>query len=309
MTIDIIRALTLDYEKVTDRLCDFIKSSLELFETDGVVIGLSGGIDSAVTASICVRALGPDKVLGLILPERDSEAVNIKDAKYLAEKLKIDYKTINLSPIFRKIGLYDILPDKVVRNRKELEKRFKNIKRSPTFTMVHSRSLVGLKTTKIKGGPATAFAVTKVRLRSVVINFHARYNNYLSVGSTNKTEYTIGHYDKHGDGACEIAPLLPLYKTQVRQLAKFLSVPRKIVMKAPSPDILIGRVLTDEFIIGMSFDQLDAILYFLENGMKNSRVAERLNIDVKIIDDVQSAMENEGFRRTLPISPEISDLT
>ncbi|MGQ9721609.1 MAG: hypothetical protein ACUVXA_09845 [Candidatus Jordarchaeum sp.] len=70
MTIDIVRALTLDYEKVCDRLCDFIKNSLNLFEKDGVVIGLSGGIDSAVTASLCVRALGPDRVLGLILPER-----------------------------------------------------------------------------------------------------------------------------------------------------------------------------------------------------------------------------------------------
>ncbi|MFB0562725.1 MAG: NAD(+) synthase [Candidatus Lokiarchaeia archaeon] len=309
MTIDILRALTLDYEKVFDKLCNFIKSSLDLFEKDGVVIGLSGGIDSAVTASLSVKALGPDKVLGLILPERDSEAENIKDAKYLAEKLKINYKTINLSPIFRRIGLYDILPNKVAKNKKELEKRFRNIRRSSTFTMVHSRSLIGLNTSKIKSGPATAFAMTKVRLRSVIINYYARYNNYISVGSTNKTEYTIGHYDKHGDGACDISPLLPLYKTQVKQLAKFLGVPRKIIMKAPSPDILIGKVITDEFIIGMSFDQLDAILYLLENGMKNSQIAERLNIDVKIVDDIQNAIENEGFRSTLPLTPEISDLT
>lgn len=309
MTIDILRSLTLDYEKVSGRLCDFVKSSLDLFEKDGVVIGLSGGIDSAVTASLCVRALGSDGVLGLILPERDSEAENIKDAKHLAEKLKIDYKIINLSPIFSQIGLYDIIPNKVARNKKELEKRFKNIRQASTFTMVHSTSIIGLRTSKIKGGPATAFTLTKVRQRSVIINYYARYHNYLSVGSTNKTEYVIGHYDKHGDGACDIALLLPLYKTQVKQLAKFLDVPRKIIMKAPSPDVLIGKVITDEFIIGMSFDQLDAILYLLENGMKNSQIAERLNIDVKTVDDVQNALDNEGFRRTLPIAPEISDLT
>ncbi|MGQ9721789.1 MAG: NAD(+) synthase [Candidatus Jordarchaeum sp.] len=239
----------------------------------------------------------------------DSEAENIRDAKYFAEKLKIDYKIINLTPIFSQIGLYDILPDKVARNRKQLEKRFKNIRRSSTFTMVHSSSILGLKTSKIKGGPATAFTMTKVRLSGVIINHYARYHNYLSVGSTNKTEYTIGHYDKQGDGACDITLLRPLYKTQVRQLAKFLEVPRKIIVKAPSPDILIGKVITDEFIIGMSFDQLDAILYLLENGMKNSEIAERLNIDVKIVGDVQNAVENEGFRRTLPLGPEISDLT
>jgi len=216
----------------------------------------------------------------LILPGRDGEPENIRDAHSLAKRLKIEYDTVDMTPLLKGIGLYDILPDRVVKERKELEKRFKNIRRQAEFTLVHSTSVLGLRRSeRLKSGPAMAFTLTKIRLRSVIVNYHARYRNYLTVGTTNKSEYTIGHYDKHGDGACDIQPLLVLYKTQVRQLAEYLDVPRKIIKKAPSPDVILGKLITDEFVIGMSFEQLDSILYLLETGMNKGEVAERLNIE------------------------------
>ena len=92
----------------------------------------------------------------------------------------------------------------------------------------------------------------------------------------------------------------------MNQLAEYLGVPRKIIRKAPSPDVILGNLITDEFIIGISFEQLDSILYLLETGMSNSEVAERLNIDVQIVEEVQRAIENEEFRRKLPLAPQMA---
>lgn len=133
MKASIYESLTLDYESVSEKIEDFIRSSVQSFRKEGAIVGLSGGLDSSVTVALSVRALGPDKVFGLLMPDRDSEPQNMKDAEQLAKKLKIKYETFDLTPILRKIGVYDSLTDEIVKDKKLLMERLAETFRSATF--------------------------------------------------------------------------------------------------------------------------------------------------------------------------------
>nr|MDO8079289.1 NAD(+) synthase [Candidatus Freyarchaeota archaeon] len=325
MKTSMYEMLELDYELVSEKIEEFIRNSVKSFKKDGVIIGLSGGIDSSTTTTLCVRALGPDRVFGLLMPERDSEPQNFKDAKQLATELKIEYEVLDITPILRKMGIYDILPDRIMKDKKLFMKKLEEAVRVSVFEnkavdipIVDSNYSGGdyswslrdkspeVEPINVKDGRrGYCFTFPKVRLRSIMLYYYACLKNLLVTGTLCKSEYATSMYEEHGDGACEIAPLRNLYKTQVRQLAQYLKLPKNIITKPSSPDLILGSVITDELIIRMKYEIMDAILYCLEQGMKTSEIAEKLSVDEAAVKKVERTVAYANMRRELPYAAPI----
>ena len=237
----------------------FIKTEVNRLNKDGVIIGISGGIDSAVCAYLSVSSLGKEKVYGLILPERDTAPQSVKDAFLVCKELGIDYKKITITPALAKIGIYRLIPfGWLIPYRVKAKYGIARFQESQKMAKgkLYEQSLLGFREVEMRKG--AAYYHTKNRLRLLHLYYYAEIKNLLVVGTANRTEYLIGFFVKYGDGSADIMPLLNLYKTQVWEVAKYLGVLKIIIDKAPTPDLIPG--LTDEEIIGLKYSELDSIL-------------------------------------------------
>ncbi|WP_286680409.1 NAD(+) synthase [Tepidanaerobacter sp. EBM-49] len=243
-----------------EKIKTFIKENIERYKFNGVVIGISGGIDSAVVGKLLVDAIGSDKVFGLILPERDSAKETVKDAKLVCEFLKINYKIKNISRILRSMGVYSLKPPALIFPRSVQERYAQNVWLAEDKPYIQDLQNQGSKSFR----ESLAYYRAKPRIRSVIFYFYAEQLGYAVAGCTNKTEALTGFYVKWGDEICDIEPISHLYKTQVYELAEILKIPQKIINKKPSPDIAPG--ITDEFALGISYEEIDRILIKIEKG-------------------------------------------
>jgi len=296
--------LKIEPEELTLSLEDFIKAHMEELEREGVILGLSGGIDSAVVAALCRRAVGPEKTLALIMPEKDSRGEHVKDALDFANELDIEARLIDITPYLRKFGIYKLFPlNKLPFHRGlkgALVQRAYSFYEGRTGETPFSASLLGFKDKEFGSylRKSNAYYRIKHRLRMVLLYLHGELENRLIVGSANRTEYKTGFFVKHGcDDAADIMPLLNLYKTQVREFARYLRIPSRIVEKAPSPDIMPG--LTDERAIGIPYEELDLILLALEKGWELSEIASALGMEEKRVSYVSTlTRKSEHMRKT-----------
>lgn len=187
------------------------------------VLGLSGGVDSALTAVLTAKALGPKSVTALLMPEHGlTDPKNIGDAAKLAKQLGIRTLTV---PINRYLSAF-------------ANSQWKQSK--------------------------LAKANLRARIRAVLLYNYANSNDYLVVGTSNKTELMLGYFTKYGDGAVDLEPIGNLYKCEVRAMARMLGVPDRIVDKTPTAELWRGQ--TDELELGMSYDDADSLLMRLEKG-------------------------------------------
>lgn len=291
-------------EEVSLSLEKFIKEYVDKLERDGVILGLSGGIDSAVLAALCKRAVGPERTLALIMPERDSEEEHVKDALKFAKELGIETRLINITPYLKKMGIYKFAPLSAIPFSRKLRgfliRKLLHYYEGRTGEPPFSASMVG-----VKGKAFSSFLSHKVayyrikhRMRMLFLYYYGELENRLVVGAANKSEYEIGYFVKHGcDDATDIMPLMNLYKTQVRDLARYLNIPSRIIEKPPSPDILPGII--DEEAIGIPYEKLDLILLALKKGWEGGEVVKVLEIEEKKMIYVKNLIGKSEHMRKL----------
>jgi len=276
--------MKIEPERVALSLENFIREYTEKLEREGVILGLSGGIDSAVIAALCVRALGPKKTLTLIMPEKDSKKEHTQDALSFARKLNIEAKLIDITPYLEELGVYKLFPlDKLLswgRLKGTLVRKAYHFYERKTGKLPFLESLSGFKDKEFNSylAKGNAYYRAKHRLRMILLYLYAELENRLVVGAANKSEYEIGYFVKHGcDDATDIMPLLNLYKTQVRELAQYLNIPARIIEKPPSPDVMPG-LTDDEEVIRISYEKMDLILLALEKSWKILDIVKTLGV-------------------------------
>ena len=297
--------LTIDTASLATQIEEFIRVAVDNLRREGAVVGLSGGIDSAVVAALAARALGPDKVLALLMPDRDSARASKRDALKLAQDLGIRHKTVGLTKLLFLMGIYWKLPLWLLGPRRfqsRLVRRYHD-----SFVREWGESpfaAISVGTAGLSGplvNQAVAYHRVKGRLRAILLYYYAELENLLVLGTCNKTEKAIGFFVKYGDAAADIAPLESLYKTQVRQLAAFLGIPDEIISKPPSPDLLPG--ITDEYAIGLSYETLDRILWRLEVGMDTEEIVGTLGLEQDTVDYVRELTWRSSHMRAQPEVP------
>jgi NAD+ synthase len=258
---------------------------------DGIVIGLSGGIDSALSASICVKALGKEKVLGLILPEKESNPVSAEYATKHAEELGIDTETIDITPTLEAFGTYAKRDNAIKKVFPEYNDNYKSKITLPANLL--ERDAFNFFTLKIDDGKGNiksarldkktlngivAATDSKQRTRMMHLYYYAEMKSYIVCGTTNKTETVEGFFVKYGDGGVDIEPIGHLYKTQVYQLAEYLGVISEIIERAPSPDTFSFQVSDEEFYFRIPYEILDLLLYAWEHNIPIEEVCKTMDL-------------------------------
>jgi len=283
--------LRIDCEAETERICSFIRKQVADIRKGGAVVGLSGGIDSALSAELCVRALGKDKVLGIILPEKESNPVSSEYAGKHARKMGIACETFDITRTLDAFAVYESR-DSVIRSVfPDYESTWKSKIALPSDLL--SRDALSYFTLKVQDGAGNvrtarlnnqslrgivAATNIKQRTRMVCLYHYAERENYLVCGTTNRSEAVQGFFVKYGDGGVDIEPLQHLYKAQVYQLAGHLGVIKEIIERPPSPDTYSFVVTDEEFYFRMPWDTLDLLLYAWENRVPVGEVCAVMDL-------------------------------
>lgn len=284
--------LAIDCEAQTGRIAAFIVQTLRAFNKRGVVLGLSGGVDSAVSAALAVRAVGAQKVFALLMPERDSSAGNMRLAAEIAQRLGIASVVEDLSPALEAIGCYRwrdeavraVLPDYTPQWKIKLAisgglaggiNHFRLIAQSPDGQM-HDVRLPLRDYLQI-----VAATNHKQRLRKTLEYFHADRLNYAVIGTPNRLEYDQGFFVKNGDGSADLKPIAHLYKSQVYALARHLGLPEVVCNAAPTTDTYSLPQGQDEFYFALPWAQMDLALWARDHGYSAEELAEALGCTVE----------------------------
>jgi NAD+ synthase len=283
--------LRLDCASETDRLVEFLREYARTMRRAGAVIGLSGGIDSAVSAELCVRAFGRDHVHGLILPERDSNPASAEYGLRQAQKLGIQTEQIDLTEVLVAFGTYE-KRDRVIREVfPEYDSSYKlKIALPPDLLAKDALNFFTLTIVGPDGRERSArlgkeglngivaATNTKQRMRMLELFYAAERLNYFVCGTTNKTENVQGFFVKYGDGGVDLEPIAHLYKTQVFQIAEHLGVIEEIRTRKPSPDTYSFAVSDEEFFFRIPFFQLDMLLYAWEKQVPTAVITSVLGL-------------------------------
>jgi NAD+ synthase len=257
--------LELDLFEVEKRIKCFIKEYVESAGVEGIVLGLSGGIDSATTAAVSSLAIGGKNVTGLMLPEKETyNTKDIEDAKLVAEKFGLKTQICDITPVLE--GFYKTIP---------------------IFDQVDKLS---------KGN-------VKARTRMIYLYYYANKAKKIVCGSSDKSETMMGYFTKWGDVAADISPLMDLYKTQVRKLAVHIGIPPKLAVKPSTPALWPNQLAETE--LGIKYDALDLILYGLERFMTPEEIAQQLNIKKTFIEKVKRRWLSVEHKRRLPLTPKL----
>ena len=282
-------------ESITASLRDIVRHTLR---RHGAVIGVSGGIDSSVTAALCARALGSDRTLALLMPEADSDEETLDLSRLAADAFDIEAVVEDITPILQAARCYErrreavravvpafgdgwkfkiVLPSVLASDGYRL---FSLVAQSPRGETVRVRLPAAQYLTILA---ATNF---KQRTRKMLEYFYADSVNYAVVGTPNRLEYDQGFFVKLGDGAADVKPIAHLYKTQVYKLAEYLGVPERIRSRPPTTDTFSLAQTQDEFYFSLPHEKMDLCLYARDHEIPAERVADVVGLSARDVSRV-----------------------
>ena len=246
----------LNYERISKKIVSMLKDELKSSKREGYVFGLSGGLDSAVVASLLSRAAA-ETTFALVMPREDiTPKQDVSDASDLAKRLKIEFSVVDVTDIHTNI-LRELPPD------------------------------------RLAGGNLLA------RIRMSLLYYYANQRKCLVAGTSDRSELLIGYFTKYGDGGADILPIASLYKTQARMLGKFLGLPDNILNKKSAP--MLWEKHTAESEIGISYEELDSILYCLfDLKLSTKNTAKRLEVPLEKVEEIRQGHIKSAHKRSLP---------
>ncbi len=257
--------LELEEVLTADLLAGFIRDEVTKVGVKRLVLGLSGGIDSALSAYIAARAMGPENVTGLCMPYRLSNPQSEMDARTVAEASGIRYEIVDITPQID--AYFERYPD-----ADNLRKGNKMARERMTILYDYSASL-----------------------------------GALVVGTSNKTELLLGYGTLFGDMASALNPIGDLFKTQVRQISRYVGVPRGVIEKPPSADLWVGQ--TDEEELGLTYEEVDAILHYIIDLRYSREEILEVGFPADVVDGIQRLIQRSQYKRRLPLIAKVSQRT
>ncbi|MFP3985129.1 MAG: NAD+ synthase [Candidatus Bathyarchaeia archaeon] len=257
--------LKIDPVATQQKITRFIKDYITKAGSKGIVLGVSGGIDSATVATLCTLAVGAANVVGLYMPEEETyNKTDYRHVRQLAKEFQFQLKTIDLTQILN--TFYQVIPD---------------------YSQEDKLSRGNL----------------KARTRMLVWYYYANHQNLIVAGGSDKSETMIGYFTKWGDVAADISPIMDLYKTQVQQLALHLGIPHAIAKKAPSPALWPDQTAERE--IGLKYETLDLILYGLEHFMSVEVIARQLSLSTNTVANIKRRWLQTEHKRKMPLTTKL----
>lgn len=253
----------MDPDRTVDHLVDFLAEYRETAGADGYVVGVSGGVDSAVAVTLAARAVGPERVLALLLPAAPSADAHVADARDLCDRLGVDRREVAIDPLVAAVR-----ETYLVESETDLD--------------------------RVTAGNLRA------RLRAVYLYLAANRQDLLVLGTTNRSEYLLGYYTKYGDGAADLRVLADHYKTEVCDVARALDLDR-FAAKTPSAELWEGQ--TDEGELGASYDTIDPILRSLADGRSPAETARLVDVDEELVRRFAAMMAATEHKRAPPPTP------
>lgn len=296
--------LELDAAREVDRIGVSIRDAVARdLRRKGVVLGLSGGIDSSVVAALSVRALGPERVLGLLMPERESSADSTELGRMVAESLGIQTVVEDITATLDAVGCYRRRDEAIRSVIPEYRSEFKckvvlpGIEDQAAYRISRivaqapdGRQLTARLTPQAYQGVVAATNF-KQRVRKMLEYYHADRLNYAVAGTPNRLEYDQGFFVKNGDGSADLKPIAHLYKTQVYQLAEFLEIPEEIRRRPPTTDTYSLAQSQEEFYFSVPYDKMDLCLYGLNHGAAAADVGRAAGLTTVQVEHVYRDIE------------------
>jgi NAD+ synthase len=245
-----------DYNVIQNKIGSFLVDEVTVRKSQGVIFGLSGGIDSAVLAMLCAKFVR-EKSLALIMPDsKITPQADTEDAIKIVDSLHLEYKLIDIGFIHKEYSKY------------------------------------------LEPNPL-AFGNLGARIRSNILYYYANARNYLVLGAADRSEFLIGYFTKYGDGAADLLPLVSMYKTQIREFARFLNVPNNIISKPSGPRLWEGHLAETE--LGIGYDEIDSILHcMVDKELSLEETAKITEIPISNVDKIYQMNKKSEHKRITP---------
>ncbi len=284
-----------ELERTTQRLRECVSGKLK---RRGVVVALSGGIDSSVVGGLCVRALGPERVFGLLLPEKDSSPETLRLSQMIVDHLGIEAEHHDITEMLKAVGCYRYRDEAIKSVIPQYGAGYKCKIVLPSLLAVENLRVFSVVVESPDGEqtqarlPVKAYlqivAATnfKQRVRKMLEYFHADRLNFAVAGTPNRQEYDQGFFVKLGDGAADVKPIAHLYKTQVYQMAEYLGLPQEICDRPPTTDTYSMAQDQEEFYFSVPHDVLDVCLYGKNHGISPEEIAAVVSLQAEQVERV-----------------------